>query len=72
MKPATKPATLEKFDALPDDALVPGAVAGLLLGISEWTLRRSPPVPRIQITPKRIGYRVGDLRALARGTLTDA
>lgn len=63
-------ALLEKlaaFDRLPEDAIVPDAVAAEILSISIWTLRRSSPVPPRQISERRRGRRVGDLRALVRG-----
>ena len=58
-----------QFDALPDDAVVPPKVAEILSGgnYSEQEWRRNPPVPRRQISERRIGFRVGDLRALFRG-----
>jgi hypothetical protein len=60
---------LQNFAALPDDVLVPPKVAALVLGESEWTLRRHPVLPRVQLSPRRYGHRVGDLRAYARGVL---
>jgi hypothetical protein len=58
---------LKRFDDLPDDALVPPKVAGIVLDVNEHTLRRHPPVPRIQVSPQRYRFRVGNLRALVRG-----
>jgi hypothetical protein len=59
---------LAEYDALPDDALVSDAVAAVILAVSIWTLRRENPVPRRQISERRFGRRVGDLRAKVRGT----
>ena len=60
------------FDLLPNDAIVPPQVLLLMLGdaISERTLRRDPPVPRRQISERRYGFRVGDIRDLVRGKST--
>jgi hypothetical protein len=59
---------LKNFDNLPNDALVPDAVAAAILGISLSSLKNRAPVPARQICDRRHGRRVGDLRALARGT----
>jgi hypothetical protein len=58
---------LAYFDSLPNDAIVPDRVAAALLAISIWTLRRENPVPARQISERRRGRRVGDLRAKVRG-----
>jgi hypothetical protein len=60
---------VENFDRLPADAIVSAKVARQVLGdtVSERTLRRAPPVPRRQISERKFGFRVGDLRALIRG-----
>jgi hypothetical protein len=58
---------LAAFDSLPQDAIVPDAVAAVILAISIWTLRRENPVPRREISERRFGRRVGDLRAKVRG-----
>jgi hypothetical protein len=65
-------ATLEavsNFDRLPDDGIVSAKVAKMLLGdvLTERALRRNPPIPRRQISQRRFGFRVGDIRALVRG-----
>jgi len=60
-------AKLAEFDRLPNDAIVDDPVAAALLGISEDTLKRRNPVPRRQVSDRRGGRRVGDLRALSRG-----
>jgi hypothetical protein len=63
-----------QFDALPDDAVVTAKVAAVILGgsLTEQTLRRSPPIPRRQISQRRFGFRAGDLRKLIRGELQPA
>jgi hypothetical protein len=69
------PALLEKlkdFDKLPNDAIAPDRFAAAILGISVWTLQRENPVPPRQISERRRGRRVGDLRALARGEAVTA
>ena len=73
--PLMSPAVREKlaaFDTLPQDAIVPDSVASEILGISIWTLRRDDSVPRRQISERRYGRRVGDLRAKARGEAVGA
>ncbi len=63
---------LQRFDALPDDAVVPSRITGMILGISERTVRYHPHLPRVQISPQRYGQRVGDIRKLCRqGMPTD-
>jgi hypothetical protein len=61
-------ADLSHFDSLPNDAIVPDRVAAAILAISIWTLRRENPVPARQITERRRGRRVGDLRNKVNGT----
>ena len=58
---------LAEYDVLPDDALVDDAVAATILSVSIWTLRRTNPVPARQISERKRGRRVGDLRAKVRG-----
>ena len=58
---------LEYFDRLPDDALADTRLTAAVLGYSEWTLRRNPPVPRRQVSARRSGFRVGDIRSFVRG-----
>ena len=57
---------LERFDVLPDDAVVPSKVTGIILGVSERTIRYHPNLPRVQISRGRYGQRVGDIRKLCR------
>jgi hypothetical protein len=59
---------LAEFDCLPDDAIFPDQPSAKILGISIWTLRRENPVPARQISERKRGRRVGDLRAKVRGT----
>ncbi|HUI12550.1 MAG TPA: hypothetical protein VL048_03660 [Xanthobacteraceae bacterium] len=58
---------LAEYPALPDDAIVPDTLAAKILSISVWTLRRENPVPARQISERKRGRRVGDLRAKVRG-----
>jgi len=44
---------LERFDSLPDDAIVPSKVTGIVLGLSERTIRYHPHLPRVQISRGR-------------------
>jgi hypothetical protein len=57
--------TIEDFDRLPDDAVVPRRITAALLHMSERTVRRC--VPTVQLSARRRGNRVGDIRAIARG-----
>ena len=61
--------TASRFDQLPDDAIVTAKTAAVILGgaLTEQTLRRNPPITRRQVSQRRYGFRVGDLRALIRG-----
>jgi len=66
-RPINVPAKLAEFDTLPDDAIVDDPVAAALLGMSLDTFRRANPVPQKRFSQRRVGRRVGDLRALIRG-----
>jgi hypothetical protein len=57
---------LERFNSLPDDAILPSRVTGIILGVSERTIRYHPHLPRVQISRGRYGQRVGDIRKLCR------
>jgi hypothetical protein len=59
--------SIKNFDALPQDAVVSPKVAALILGVSERTLRRAPPVPKVKLSSQRSGFRVGSLREFVRG-----
>jgi hypothetical protein len=67
MPPTTICEKLTEYSTLPDDSVVPDVIAAKVLGISVWTLRRGNPVPAVQISERRRGRRVGDLRAKVRG-----
>jgi hypothetical protein len=58
---------LERFDLLPDDAVVPTKVTSTIIGTSERTVRYHPKLPRVQVSEGRYGQRVGDIRKLCRG-----
>jgi hypothetical protein len=58
---------LEAFDILPNDSVVADPVAAAVLNISLRTLRRNDPVRSIKLSARRIGRRVGDIRALLQG-----
>ena len=70
--PLKRRSELAYFDSLPNDALVPDRVAAAILSISIWTLRRENPVPTRQISERRRGRRVGDLRNFVRGEIVAA
>jgi hypothetical protein len=63
-----------QFDHLPDDAIVTAKTAVVILGgaLTEQTLRRNPPITRRQVSQRRYGFRVGDLRKLIRGEVQPA
>jgi hypothetical protein len=58
---------MKLFDVMPDDAVVDDRVAAAVLGISVRTLKRNDSVPPVQLSTRRMGRRVGSIRALARG-----
>jgi hypothetical protein len=58
---------LKELDQLPDDAIIPDPVTAKILNIGLRTLRRNNPVPRVQLSPGRIGRRLGNVRAFMRG-----
>jgi hypothetical protein len=63
---------LRRFDELPDDALVSGKIAAIVLGVSERTLRRHPPTLPVQVSPQVRNFRVGSIRAMVRGIALSA
>lgn len=63
---------LQAFDTLPNDSVVADPVAAAVLNISLRTLRRNNPVRSIKLTTRRVGRRVGDIRALLQGGLAAA
>ncbi len=58
---------LRNFDQLPDDAILSSREALSIVPISERQLRRGQLLPRVRLSAQRWGYRVGHIRALARG-----
>jgi hypothetical protein len=58
---------LKRFELLPDDCIVDDYLAALLFNTSVWTFRRRNPVPKIQLSARSFGRRVGDLRRKLRG-----
>jgi hypothetical protein len=58
---------LERLASKSDDALETAEVGAAFLSCSQRTLRYHPRAKRIYITPRRYGYRVGNLREIARG-----
>jgi hypothetical protein len=67
MSPDAIQKKLGQLDQLPDDAVIADPVAAQVLDISLRTLRRRNPVPRIQLSPGRVGRRLGAVRAHVRG-----
>jgi hypothetical protein len=59
-------AILDRFAALPDDAVLPTSVTAIILGVSERTVRYHSNLPRRQVSRGRYGQRVGDIRKLVR------
>ena len=59
---------IKNFDRLPDAALVAPKIAAIILGESERTLRRHPPIPRIQLSARRVAFSVGAIRAFGRSS----
>jgi hypothetical protein len=62
---------LERFAALPDDAVLPSKITAIILGVSERVIRYHPELPRRQVSNGRYGQRVGDVRKLAREGITE-
>lgn len=56
---------IENFDRLPNDAVVTTRIAAIVLGISEWTVRREHEL--VHLSARRRGMRVGRVREIARG-----
>jgi hypothetical protein len=57
---------LERFNSLPGDAILPSRVAGIILGVSERTVRYHPHLSRVQVSRGRYGFRAADIRRLCR------
>jgi hypothetical protein len=60
---------LRRIPELPNEAIIPDPVAALILNISLKTLKRTNPIPRIQISPRVSGRQLGAIRQLGRGYL---
>jgi hypothetical protein len=52
------------FDDLPNSAVVSTAVACVVTGLSDRTVRNHPLLPRVYTSRDRYGFKVGDLRKL--------
>ncbi|MBR0945548.1 hypothetical protein ABIF65_003292 [Bradyrhizobium japonicum] len=66
------PEQIEKINrtaALPDDCIIDDQLSALMLDMSIWTLRRNNPVPAVQLSARKRGRRLGDLRKRIRGEL---
>jgi hypothetical protein len=61
---------LERFSSLPDEAASPTKLTSAVTGLSERTVRYHPLLPRIYVSAKRYGQRVGNIRALLAGRLS--
>jgi hypothetical protein len=70
MSPDAIRAKLTTLNDLPDDAVIADPMAAELLGISLRTLRRHQNIPRVQLSPGRVGRRLGHVRAHVRGAQT--
>jgi hypothetical protein len=60
---------IKNWDKLPDDAVVSIQIAAFFLGVSKRTILYHPQLmrTRVQLSENRYGYRVGDVRKIARG-----
>jgi hypothetical protein len=63
---------IRHWDSLPDDAVVSAKITALVLGCAERTIRYHPALERVAISRGRYGYRVGNVRKIARGELSGA
>jgi hypothetical protein len=59
---------VRRFDELPNDAVIPPKPTAIILSTTDRQLRRNPPIPKRRIGVRAVGFRVGDIRALVRGT----
>lgn len=58
--------TVASFDALPDSAILRQPDLETLLGVGSstvWRLVNSGALPRVKVSPRCTGWRVGDVRA---------
>jgi hypothetical protein len=60
---------VRNWDALPDDAVVPTRIAAFFLGVSDKTVRNHPHLTKVWVSEDRCGFRVGQLRQIARGEM---
>ena len=58
---------LELFASKPDDALETTEVTAAILGSCQRTVRYHPKLERIYVTPRKYNFRVGNIRAVAKG-----
>jgi hypothetical protein len=58
---------LKNWDSLPDDAVISTKITALVLGCAERTIRYHPKLKRIEVSRGRYGFRVGNVRLIARG-----
>lgn len=58
---------IKRFDDLPDDAVISTKITAIILGCADRTVRYHPKLTRIQISNGRYGFRVGNVRSIARG-----
>jgi hypothetical protein len=58
---------VKRFDDLPADAVISTKIAALILGCADRTIRYHPRLTRIQISRGRYGFRVANVRQVARG-----
>lgn len=68
--PPILPASLEFFDSLPDSAFIRQPTLEALLGVKSstiWRLVASGDLPRVKLTARCTGWRVGDVRAYLEG-----
>ena len=72
MSPDAIRTKIKELNDRPDDAVIADPVAADLLGISLRTLRRHQHIPRVQLSPGRVGRRLGDIRAHVRGFVRPA
>lgn len=61
---------LQRVERLPDCAAIPLKICALLIGVSERTLRRNPPVPTFNLSAGKKGANLGAVRQHTRGVST--
>ena len=59
---------VRRFDDLRNDAIIGPKPTAIILSTTDRNLRRNPPIPKRRISDRIVGFRVGDIRALIRGT----